>query len=551
MSPSRASWLVFFGLVAAARGADPDPELVYSEKALREAGVETTGPAVLRYLCQCTLTEEHRARLAADVRRLGDDDFDVREKAVSDLVRAGHRALPFLRPVLGDTDIERARRAAECVRQIERLPDPSRVVQAVRVLADRRPEGAVAALLAYLPADDEASEDAVMRALLVLGVGGGGPDAALVKALDDKEPMRRAAAAHVLGRAAPGQRGAVRKLFGDADARVRLEAADALVRAGEKDAVPALIALLADGTMAAGYRAQETLFRLAGDRAPAAELADERPAKRAAVADAWRAWWKDAAPTADLAALNLERALQGVNVCGEADGPERSRVWACRADGKPLWEIRNLAGVTDVQLLPNGHVLVAEWTTQRVAEHDREGAVVWTKQVDDPPTSCRRLPTGNTFIATLTELMEVDPKGRTVYSHRNPAGGLIYRAHRLTNRHILFACQGDKLVELDAAGREVRTVVLPTNTNAWAGVEPLPGDRFLVAVRGADRVIEIDAAGHVLWECPVQDPRLAVRLPNGNTLVSCYAPKCAVEFDRTGKVVWKLKTGYVSCVRRY
>ena len=106
-------------------------------------------------------------------------------------------------------------------------------------------------------------------------------------------------------------------------------------------------------------------------------------------------------------------------------------------------------------------------------------------------------------------------------------------------------------MELDAAGRQVRTVVLPTNTNAWAGVEPLPGDRFLVAVRGADRVIEIDAAGRVLWECPVQDPRLAVRLPNGNTLVSCYAPNCAVEFDRSGKVVWKLKTGYVSCVRRY
>src|SRR5262249_50899603 len=45
MSPSRASLLVLFGFVAAVRGADPDPELVYSEKALREAGGRPPGPA--------------------------------------------------------------------------------------------------------------------------------------------------------------------------------------------------------------------------------------------------------------------------------------------------------------------------------------------------------------------------------------------------------------------------------------------------------------------------------------------------------------------------
>jgi hypothetical protein len=552
MSPRRAFWaIVFLACVVAAGAAEPEPELIHAEKTLKDAGIDTTGPALLRFFRERTQSPADRARLADMVRRLGDDDFDVREKAVADLIGAGHRAMPFLRPALVDRDLERARRAADCVREIEKAEGALWEVAAARVLADRRPDGATAVLLAYLPCDDEGAEDAVLRALLVLGVKDGTPDAALVQAMADTDPLRRAAAAHVLGRAAPGQRAAVRRLLADGDARVRLEAAEALVHAGDREAVPALIALLGDGRMTHAYRAQELLYRLAGEKAPPAELTDDDPARRAAVAGVWRRWWKDAEPATDLAAINLDQRLRGVNVLAEPDGPERGRVWACRTDGQPLWTFALKGGPVDVQLLPNGHVLVAEWSDQEVTERDRAGNIVWTKKVDNYPTTCRRLPSGNTFIATLDELLEVDPTGKTLHSVKNPVGRAIYRAHRLPNRHFLIACEGDRIVELDARGKQVRAITLPTGANAWMGVEPLPGDRFLVAVRGADKVMEIDTAGRVFWEIDAPDPRSAVRLPNGNTLVSCYTPKFVLEFDRTGKLVWKLKTGNVCCVRRY
>ena len=44
-----------------------------------------------------TLSNEDSARLLTTIRRLGDDDFDVREAALDELTRAGLAALPILR----------------------------------------------------------------------------------------------------------------------------------------------------------------------------------------------------------------------------------------------------------------------------------------------------------------------------------------------------------------------------------------------------------------------------------------------------------------------
>jgi outer membrane protein assembly factor BamB len=547
VKPHRLIGLAFVLVpLAAGRAAEPDPELIHAEKTLKEADVQTDGPGLLRFVGARTLTDADRARLPEAVRHLGDEDFDTREKAATELLRAGRKALPFLRPAQDDKDPERARRAALCVKEIEGGADLARITAAVRLLADRRPEGTAAALLAYLPgADDEFTEEAVLRSLLAVAVRDGKPEAVLVEALSDREPLRRAAAAHVVGRCVPDQRSAVRRLLADGDARVRFEAAEALVRAGEKDAVPVLIALVGKGPMPLGHRAQDVLFRLAGDKAPRASLSEEGP-PRDGVADLWRAWWKEAGPATDLTKINLDEALHGINVLGE-----QSRVWACRADGKQLWEIGVGAGPVDVQLLANGNVLLAEWSTKQITERDREGKVVWTKNVDNYPTTCKRLPSGNTFIATYGQITEVDPKGTPVYTRSNP-NGLIFRAHRLPNGHVLYAGQGDKLVEIDAAGQEVRTVKVPVSTSGWTSVEPLPGNRFLVAVMSANQVFEIDGTGKVLWECKVMSPMSAVRLPNGNTLVGCRDARTVVEFDRAGKEVWRLqREQLVFCARRY
>src|SRR5262249_55478008 len=89
-------------LVGLTSGADKsstelDSELSFDLKALEEAKLGTNGPALLAFLRQRTLPDDERARLAEMVRRLGDDDFDVREEAGKSVIKAGRAAVPFLR----------------------------------------------------------------------------------------------------------------------------------------------------------------------------------------------------------------------------------------------------------------------------------------------------------------------------------------------------------------------------------------------------------------------------------------------------------------------
>ncbi len=213
MNLHRIFWLVpILGFLASARAAEPDPELISAEKTLQDAKVETTSSALLQFLRDRSLTNDDRTRLIDAVRSLGDDDFDTREKAVAVLIRAGRKALPFVRPAQKDKDPERARRAAHIIEEIDSGADTIRVEAAIRVLMDRRPDGSSAVLLAYLPAaDDEATLEAVLKALLVLGLKDGKPDDALTKALTGKEPLARCRRARSWpnGAGAAGSRAAV------------------------------------------------------------------------------------------------------------------------------------------------------------------------------------------------------------------------------------------------------------------------------------------------------------------------------------------------------
>src|SRR5436309_15616683 len=90
-------------------GADPvsSPE----ERLLREQGIAADGPGLLAFLRAQVPSSSEQARLSEAVGRLGNRSFAVRERASKALVAAGRPALPFLRPAVGDSDLEVSRRA--------------------------------------------------------------------------------------------------------------------------------------------------------------------------------------------------------------------------------------------------------------------------------------------------------------------------------------------------------------------------------------------------------------------------------------------------------
>src|SRR4051794_22889191 len=67
------------------------------ERALRDAGVGTTGEALLQFFRNRTVGEADRDKIAALIKQLADDDFGTREKASSELVSLGGRAEAQLR----------------------------------------------------------------------------------------------------------------------------------------------------------------------------------------------------------------------------------------------------------------------------------------------------------------------------------------------------------------------------------------------------------------------------------------------------------------------
>jgi hypothetical protein len=458
--------------------------------------------------------------------------------------------VPLLRAARRGADLEVIYRAEVCLRQLDEPGERARLVAAARVLAERRPAGAAAALLAGLP--DWAGEEDVWEALLHALARIGPADPAVVSALADREPARRAAAAFVLGRLAPGRRAAVRRLLDAPEAWVRHHAARGLVLAGDRAAVPALAALVAEKDPRVRWQAEELLHRLAGERGPNLPAGVDEDAQRLR-ASAWRLWWKEHGAGIDLAAVDWQEGSRGLTLVCDCDVAGRSqvgRVWACDRDGKVRWEVNGVANPADVQVLPGGRLLVAEcYGGNVVTERDRHGKVLWQHRLRDSAVSCQRLPGGNTFIATYTELLEVTPAGRVVYTHR-PVGR-TYCAEKLRNGNILYTSSDGRVIEMTTAGKEVRSVRVD-NLNAWAGFEVLRGGNLLVAQYGANQVVEVDAAGKVVWRLAVRTPAWASRLRNGNTLVCSPDGHFVAEYDRAGKEVWKRSSfGRPFRVRRY
>ncbi|HKI38452.1 MAG TPA: HEAT repeat domain-containing protein [Gemmataceae bacterium] len=322
-------------LLAAAVRAEPPAALdtAADEKLLREAGVKTDGPALVEFFRKRLPAEVTPEKLAAFVKQLGDESFDVREKASADLRALGVRALPALRRAAEDPDAEVKRRAEDCIAATVSGDAGARTAAAARLLAARKPAGAAAALVGHLPfAEDDAASDEIVRALIAVGAPDGKVDAAVSDALSDKDPARRAAAALLLGRhGSAEQKAAVRKLLADADLAIRLRAAQGLLANREKAAVPVLLALLGEAPTDVARQAEDLLNRAGGEAAPAVTLGESKE-QRAKCRAAWEGWWKEKESKLDLAKADVD--LQVINPAALAKETARKMMdaWFLKKD---------------------------------------------------------------------------------------------------------------------------------------------------------------------------------------------------------------------------
>jgi HEAT repeat protein len=507
----------------------------------------TDGPALLTELRKRTLTTEGQTKIEALVRELGDEVFAVREKAGTELVAYGTLAVPFLREATKSGDLERKRRAEACLHLIANKPGNALPAAAPRLLALRNPPGAVEALLAYLPyAESDTLVTEVQTALTVLAVRDGKPDPALLAALEDKTPARRAAAGDALARAGGAEvRSAVRKLLHDTDPSVRLRVGLALVAGQDKDAVPVLIDTLADLPADESSPALETLLLLAGEKAPNAPAGNDAESRRKC-RDAWAEWWRGNAAAVDLAKLHAVDSFLGYTILVEVDNNGNGRVQELDRAGKQRWMVENLQYPVDAWVVGGNRLLVGEYNGMRVTERDLKGKILWEKTgLRGRTTNVQRLPNGNTFISTDTEILEVDRAGKEVFVKNFAGKSNVVAAYKSRSGEIIVLTGQGTCLRLDGSGREIKS--FPANRNgAWSSGLDLPPDgRILIAQPNTNRVQLFDRDGKSLWESPVPGGlQTASWLPNGNVLVASYNAQHAIELDRSGKTVWQYKSTY-------
>jgi cyclophilin family peptidyl-prolyl cis-trans isomerase len=284
--------------------ASPDA-IKTDEETLKAADLGTDDAALIDFFRSKTLEDGDRDKIATLIRNLSADEFKVREQASSELLKMGGKAASLLHQAKGSRDVEVARRAKACLEKIEQKQVPALMFAAARLMAARRPAAAAQTLLKFAPfAENRDALESVRDALAVLAIRDGKPEPALTDALVSKQPLWRWLAGEALVRAGQADAvPAVRELLHDADCLVRFRVGLAFVDKNDKSVIPRLIELLADLPRDHAQEIEDMLGRIALEKSPDIPPGDDRAARNKC-RDAWSEWWTKHGEGVDLAKIS-------------------------------------------------------------------------------------------------------------------------------------------------------------------------------------------------------------------------------------------------------
>ncbi len=134
-------------------------------------------------------------------------------------------------------------------------------------------------------------------------------------------------------------------------------------------------------------------------------------------------------------------------------------------------------------------------------------------------------------------VLEYDDSGKEIL-RLDKLPGPPSDGRRLDNGNLLLAlAEADKVVEMDRQGKVVWSVALkgrPTTANRLAN------GNTVVNLQFGKKVVEVDPAGKVVWQLDgLSDALTAQALSNGNVLVCEMNQGKAIEYNREGKIVWE------------
>jgi len=215
---------------------------------------------------------------------------------------------------------------------------------------------------------------------------------------------------------------------------------------------------------------------------------------------------------------------------------------------------RSLHDVRGKQLAQHDFLYCGEWDTRRPAQTMaivRGGKVVWSYDIPNEQEygDCTLLANGNIVFSRKSGASEITPEKTIVWNYDAPKGFEVHTALPIGDDRVLVMQNGSPakamLIE-KASGKALKELVLPTRRpdNAhgqFRHIRLTPEGNLLVAHLDLGKVVEYDWSGTSLWSVDAPSAWAAVRLPDGNTLISGNQHGYVREVNRKGEIVWDLE----------
>jgi HEAT repeat protein len=533
--------------------ADPDEWL------LREAGMKVDGDSLLEFLRKQSNADHALRHLDQLIQQLGSNSFHERKEASTSILNLGYAALPSLVQAMNHPDAEISRRAKICVEQIRENSLWTLASSVIRRLSYLRPMGTEKAIINYLPyAPDPCVQEEIYFTVNDLTESANKIDPALISALEDVFPSRRALAACIVGRLGTvRERVLVRRLLQDRDPLVRLRSAQGLLAARDKSILPILIGLLDEQDISIAWQAEELLHYVAGEDSPERIVGEGTQSLRKQCQKAWQMWLTDHADKLDLACLNQQPRRPGFVLLTSStfrSAKNEPVVWIAGCDGKRRWRLMGQDETYEAHLLPGNRVLISdtvgpvEESLCRLSERDLAGNILWQyKSPLLPIRGYRRLPDGRTLISASSRIpSELTADRRLIgFSDRstlldNPDRASAVDIELLHGNKLMLRLV-DRVTQKTISTRIVHDELPPILQS-----QVLPGGNILFISGSkpyANKILMLDRSCKPLYQLQlrVHGCRWFTRLHNGNYLAFSALPlKRVVEIDQAGKTVWEM-----------
>src|SRR5450432_2335547 len=210
-------------------------------------------------------------------------------------------------------------------------------------------------------------------------------------------------------------------------------------------------------------------------------------------------------------------------------------------------------------LKQHSFLYVGEWDTRYPDAQKmtivRAGKVVWQYTIPLHPSpganqefdDITMLQNGNIVFARMSGAGIVTPDKKLIWEFVCPPGTETHSCVPVGTDSVLMVLNGNPakvLIINTAMNKVLKEIPIPTTTKNTHGqfrhVRLTNRGTIVVGLLSEGKVVEYDLEGKELWSVNAKSPWSAIRLSNGNTLISGDAQGYTREVDTSGKTVWEL-----------